>query len=153
MITNAQLNAALELHLPWVVEFAPWVPVPGSAISGAWGIQDSDDRLYRGDFNNAGANTNWIEWPVVLGAGTWTLAILGTTYLDGGILTCSLDGSTIGTIDQYSGGVVVNARGFVTDFVVATSGKKAFRIATATKNASSSSYQARIAHIAFTRTA
>lgn len=153
MITSAQADVAIEAMLPWVVAFEPWVPVPGSAISGSWSIVDSDDRLYRGSFESAGANTDFIEWPVVLGAGTWTLQVMGTTYLESGIMTCSLDGSTIGTMDWYSAGAVNNVRKYVSDFAVAASGKKSFRIATSTKNASSSGYTVRVQHIAFTRTA
>lgn len=101
----------------------------------------------------ATVQNNYVEWERVLGAGTWSMRVQHATTSGGGIITPSIDGVDLSTIDTYSAGSVFTAQTTITGIVIATTGAKLIRFRVNTKNASSSAYDQRIAAVTFTRTA
>jgi hypothetical protein len=104
-------------------------------------------RIYTLDQNN------YLEYPILMAAGTWRLDHITDRNLDRAIHTVSLDGSNVGTYDCYAAGVLTYDIYYsITGISVATAGVKLLRFTAATKNASSSSYTMVLSYICLTRT-
>ncbi len=56
------------------------------------------------------------------------------------IMTFSLDGADIGSVDAYGAAIEQNARANISSIAVATSGMHTLRVRTDAKNAASSNY-------------
>lgn len=136
---------------PSVVKLHPWAAP--SSQSGSSSIALVAGRLYDAEFLNGGLVTDYLEWPVILAAGTWKLQVVGTQFTDAAILSWSLDGVVFGTIDQYAATAQIDVIQTITDIQVGSSGKKLLRVASSTKNASSSGFTARMTHISMLKTA
>jgi hypothetical protein len=97
-------------------------------------------------------SSGWLEWDITLAAGTFTIDLICFRNPDAGIATLSLDGTTVGTLDLY---VAIGNPAVLSlaNVVVATGGKKVFRIASGTKNPSSSGFFIRYAASIIRRTA
>lgn len=146
-------RAGILAPFPWLVEIHPWEPT--SAQSGGWQFVLTSGRLYDGEWinNSTSLATDYLEWPVVLAAGTWSLQIVGTKFSDAAILAFSLDSAPICTIDQYAASAQISVIQRVDGINVSGSGKKLLRLATSTRNVSSSGFFARLVHISLVRTA
>jgi hypothetical protein len=118
-------------------------PVPQPSASHLWnevGISSQAwNNAYRRSFP-AGDETSYLEWKVPIGAGTWDLAVTYVTSPDAGIMTFSLDGALIGTVDGYEAASSYNVENVFHNVPVATSGIHTLRVETATKNAASTNF-------------
>jgi hypothetical protein len=98
---------------------------------------------YRSSFPN-GTEESFLEWDVPLQAGTYALDVVHVKSDDAGVLSLSLDGSSLGPgIDAYrpqADGFAFNEIGTFSDVEVATTGIHTLRIATPTKNEASTGY-------------
>jgi hypothetical protein len=141
---------------PWTIHINPYL-VPATATPNPWTIDAgaaNGERITNGFlYNSPGAVNDEIGWDVVLAAGTWTFSLLYTKISPGGIITVSLDGSSLGTIDTYNAATTPNQRASITGISVASSGKKRLLLKMATKNASSSNYWAALQALGLIRTA
>ena len=62
-----------------------------------------------------------VSWDLGLAAGTWSLIILGITQGFYGTMTCTLGGTSLGTMDWTTGAAEANKS--ITGITVATTGK------------------------------
>jgi hypothetical protein len=126
-----------------------------TVVQGTWGITVLNTTVMCAYVQNATgvAVNDEITFPVALSAGTWTIQMIQHTFTDRGIATFRLDGVSVGTIDGYSAGSVLNAIGSIAGVVVAASGKKVLSIKMATKNASSTNFNLLTPLISLVRTA
>lgn len=77
-------------------------------------------------FSNTNQN-NEVTWAVPIGAGTWSISALVTQRTTSGIITWSIDGTSVGTTDTRAGATVRNAIVTVTGIVVTIGGSKLLR--------------------------
>jgi hypothetical protein len=85
------------------------------------------------------ANGDWIEWEVLLDAGTWALDLIWARDPSLGIVDFTLGATAVGTQDMY-GGAASNAVTTFSGIAVASAGTYALRATINGKNASSSNY-------------
>lgn len=116
-------------------------------------VHNSVDFLNVRRLNGASnADQAWVEWETnPLLSGTWAFSLLHTAGSNRGIYTVTLDGATIATVDGYAASDTTT-RSLVTGISVPTDGAKTLRIATSTKNPSSSSYRGVISALSLQRT-
>ena len=148
---DVTLRALIEATLPWMVSIDPFLPAKSNINRDT--IDVNYTRVNCAVKASSGAQDDEIAWDIVLGAGTWTLQLMGTTYTDTGIYTVKFDGVTKGTIDGYSGTAAQNALSNLTGIVVPLTKKIELKLVLATKNDTSSSYVGRINAIRLLRTA
>lgn len=103
------------------------------------------------DSGPAGAASISYKFP--MSAGTYSIEIVAyaDTYMP--IVTAKIDGTTVGTVDFYKTGGIVQREGAITGITVATSGTKTVNLTNATKNASSSGYTFYLMALRILRTA
>ena len=135
--------------LPYSVFIAP-SDIP-SASSGTWTLSVQSTML--GGMKILGPNTqnSYIEWPVLVAAGTYRLTLVYPKNNDYGIVTVALDGATLGTIDEYAASGSANSVTQISDIAI-TAGLHLLRFTMATKNASSGAYHGNIQAISLLRT-
>jgi hypothetical protein len=118
-------------------------PVPRPTASNLWDDVFVSDRVwnnaYRRSYPNGDA-TSWIEWKLPIGAGTWDISITYASSPDAGIMTASLDGHDVGSVDGYSDTTSYNLEGMIHNVVVGESGMHMLRIRTDAKNDLSAGY-------------
>lgn len=127
-----------------------------SIVAGTWTNQSPQASQYKNGwlYNGAGAALNdEITYKVFLQAGTYTVSFLSLTNTDCPIITITLGGVSLGTIDFYTASTVFNALKQVTGVALPTSGVQTLDIKITGKNASSGAYILRLTSINFTRTA
>lgn len=130
------------------------VPFISSTASSAWStLVVSTSALMCGYRRTDGTINAYIEFPVLLSPGTWTITFLTTTDTDRGIYTVTLDGTSVGTVDGYAASNNHNVELSITGISVATGGRKLLRLTMATKNASSSAYYGYLSILVCKRTA
>ncbi len=95
---------------------------------------------------NTAAQNDAFTHQFYIAAGTYTFYAFGLTYLDAAIVTWSIDGGSIGTMDWYSAGLGPNTIKSIGSVVIATSGLHTLAGVAATKNASSSAYNLYLNH-------
>lgn len=148
------------LPLPaWGIELDP--KATPDASSGTWVINVSNTQPTCGGLRNNPAvqNDRADFYLPPIAAGTWTFELLYYQTSSGGIVTVQLDDgagsfTTLGTLDLYAASTTFNVRGSITGVVIASKiDKPTIRFLMATKNASSSGYQASISHLRALRTA
>lgn len=98
-------------------------------------------------------NTAYVEYPVLLQAGTWRLDAISDKANTRAILTFSIDGVSVGTQDAYAASPSANFEASVTGIVVAATGVKTLRVSNPTKNASSSGYAGVLSQLVMRKTA
>lgn len=131
-----------------IVPFGFWEHVVGDA--GARGqISDSLGGGYR-QTNTLNDETGWY---VPLMSGTWALDVIYRSRTEGGIVTVSIDGSSVGTIDTYNAAPGANAVATITGISVASSKMALLKFTTTSKHASSAGYRFYNQHIALRKTA
>lgn len=126
---------------------------PTAIVQGTWGISALTGQYKAFAYLNAGAINDEINFKVMLQAGTYTFSVLTDTDVNRGIITFSVDGSSVGTQDCYSSSTVHNVTKSVTGISVATSGIHTISYKMASKNASSSNYIVVLSVLSFIRTA
>ena len=129
------------------------VYLPPAARSGFGTISINASRIGNASRSGSVVQNSYIEWNLLLGAGTWAVDVITSTYNGSGIITVSIDGSSVGTIDLYSASVLDNVQQSLTGISVAATGVKAVRLTMATKNAGSSAYDCVINGLQLRRTA
>lgn len=95
---------------------------------------------------------SYLEYPVLLGPGTWKADIVHDVVNNCGIVTPALDGTGYPTFDCYNGVDTDNVINTVSNIVVASGGVKLFRLTVASKRAASSGYNFECQAIIFTLT-
>ena len=95
--------------------------------------------MYRSSFP-AGDQKSYLEWQLPLAAGTWSMEVTHVTADDAGIMTFSIDGADIGSVDAYAPAIEENAQANIAKISVATSGMHTLRVRTDAKNVASSNY-------------
>lgn len=119
-----------------------------------WGSPTLNPGFWWQTFHgSSGAQNDECNYDVILAAGTWNFELIHQARADAGIYNLQLDGVTVGTIDGYNIGTVVNTRSSINGIVVAATGVKRLKLKMATKNASSSSYIGSVAGAQLLRTA
>jgi hypothetical protein len=113
--------------------------------------QDNFDRLYhngfayhngyRGASGDAGATASW---KVALAPGTYVLDLLYVAWPDAGIMSWSLDGNPIGSVDGYDAAGEFNRSASLPGIVATGSEVKTLTVTVADKNAAASEYAAYI---------
>lgn len=138
--------------LPWQVVVFPSLGY-FSTTNGTVTVTQDSAALFGGYRRATTLVNDEMVWKVQLGAGTWTVTVVSTHAANAPILTATLDGTSIGTIDLYGAGTTKNSQDSLTGVSVATSGVYSFKLAALSKNASSSAYIAQVYAITFIRTA
>lgn len=146
-IATLDVNAAEDWRID-IVPLAGTVAMTGSVLAFAAAV------LYGGYvYNSSAAQNDEYGWDVVLAAGTWRLDFVFRKNNNYGIVTVNLDGTSLGTVDEYNSSQTDGNVGSITGFTVATTGKKRLSFKAATKNASSAGYFVVCQGLALTRTA
>jgi hypothetical protein len=94
-----------------------------------------------GGYALSSAQNDFIDYDVLLEAGTYELVLIHHRHTTRGIYTVTMDGgASLGTIDGYNAGGGLATRSTITGIVVGTTAIHTFRFAMLTKNGSSSNY-------------
>lgn len=137
-----------QVVCPWIVDVNPLTTLHNSGWSYVtWNTAATSPIGFVGyTRNSSGTQGDWLEVPVVIGAGSWAVELVHATSADAGIVHLFLDDTAIGTIDTYSNDSppVFGASGVVTGIVVARDGKHVLRLAVDSKSSSSSGYAVRL---------
>jgi Concanavalin A-like lectin/glucanases superfamily len=154
--TNGVLDAYIGsawagLNMPWQVPLF-FYATPYSIGQGTWVTETTSNIGTAYMENTSSATGDNATWLVELGAGTYTIDFFYQKYTSNGILTITLDGNSVTTIDTYAASI---AQGHTQVTGVTVTGSKAhsLEVLINTKNASSSSYECEIVCAIFTRTA
>lgn len=136
---------------PWTVQIIP--------AAGGWVENQDYDLLVQNNqfvlcsaLDASGVVNAYVGWDIVLSPGTWTMEVMYKRDVDSGILTITLDGTTIATIDTY-GSSAVNTTSTTTGIVTTSSTTARLKVTVATKNASADRYRGKLNLISFKRTA
>lgn len=141
-----------DTEMPWYLEWPGLDPFGNCAVARTgWATvhtaSDGSVQLSIGSTAQGGgmqyggtAQNDSVEWDIVLAAGTWTIQFECVKFSDCGIVTISVDGSDVGTIDTYAAGATYNQIVSLANIVIASTGKKRIKFMIATKNASSSGF-------------
>lgn len=127
-----------------------------TASVGAWVSQYYADTDTGGVFqgfvsqDNPANQNDSASFDFACGAGTYTLELMHLLGNNRAIYTVKIDGTTIGTIDAYSAGLVY-ARSKLTGIAI-TAGQHVLTLLLATKNASSAGYDALLERAVLTQT-
>lgn len=144
--------AIVKHRYPSIVDIDPFLPASRSDIAPTWSVNSS--LFYNGYINLSPASTaHYIEWDISQCSGVWTLEIMLEKGSDRAIMTLSIDGTVVGTIDGYSSSTVQNFLGTIANIGISRSGIHTLRLATPTKNASSTNYNIVLQHLRLRRTA
>lgn len=144
-----------DQHMPWTIDVNAFgVPATQTnwntiTIGSAGGLH----LIHNAVRDSSAAQNDEIGWDVILAAGTWTIELIHRSWSDRGIYAVSLAGSSVGTIDGYTGSDTPNTRSTINGISVASTGKKRLLLKMATKNGSSSNYRGAIQHVRLLRTA
>jgi|GEM_PF-1769189 len=126
------------------------------ATVGTWTptyLTNTDTTNFVGWVNvSDGTQNDSITFDFACNAGTHTLEFFHLPFQSRGIYTLQIDGTTVGTIDGYTTGLVPT-RSVLTGIVVSTSGQHTLTVLMATKNPSSSGYLGMIDRAILTQTA
>lgn len=113
-----------------------WVPAmaPSRASTGAWIWTQSTAHWFGVSFQSSGAQSEWVEYDVLLQAGTYDLTLLNRKGPNLAIYTVSLDGTDVGAVDGYSA-TSINGKEVVAGLTVASSGVHTLKLRVDTRNA------------------
>lgn len=144
-------SSALSSTLPWQIDINVFSTAATQTNFNT--ITQSSLHLMGGYRGTTAHQNAEVGWDVILAAGTWTITIGHAENTSYGIYTVSLDGSSVGTVDGYNASATSNVVDTITGVTVATTGKKRLLLKMATKNASSTNYDAVLYFVSLTRTA
>ena len=111
-------------------------------------VGDNPDRRQSG-----GAQNDFVEWEVPLQAGQYTVTLTYQSLTSGGIATCALNGTSVGTIDTYSASPASTVVGSLTGVAVSSTDNHLVRFTASNRNASSTGTALRIRGVSFLKTA
>jgi hypothetical protein len=97
------------------------------------------NNAYRSSYPG-GDSTSFLEWRIPIGAGTWAISTTFVSSPDAGIMTFSIDGADVGSVDGYEDPGTYNVNADISDVGIATSGLHTVRVRTETKNLASAGY-------------
>lgn len=139
----------------WAVPVPTLISPSGAANVGTWAIAVDTASILCGYMRNSSNAQNdlWDVPNLQLDAGTYAFQEIAPTNNDAAIGTVLLDGSSVGTFDQYTATLTYNVVKTITGIVVATSGAHHLQVKAATKNASSSGFVLRLCSMQMIRTA
>ncbi len=102
-------------------------------------------------FNSTPAQNNSLTYQFGVSGGTYTIAFLTPTFNNAAIMTVLIDNVSVGTIDLYTAGSVLNVTKTLTSISI-SQGSHTITLKAATKNASSSGFQMDISPFEMWRT-
>ena len=147
--TTAESNAGADLDdLPWQAHVPP---VASSAATGPMTLLQSSTYAWGTLVRLTSTLNHYVEYKVDLKQGTFALDLYFARDGNRAILTVAIDGTDVGTIDQY-GATELNSLATLTGITVATSGVHTVRLTAATKHASSTGYDSYVNWIKFRKT-
>ena len=137
LATDAELLATA----PYAAMIDCAVMMPSAATAG-WAQAYSAASIGNGVITSAATEDAYLEWSVVLAAGTYSLKSWHAEDASYGIATIAIDGGTaLGTtIDCYAAAPAVNETEVIAGINIPTTGRHAIRLTAETKNGSSSAY-------------
>lgn len=140
------------IYAPPFIQIIPWAAYVDTV--GTWvNFQSSTVAGGVGFLNGSAAQNDSITFTVPMQqGGVYDICIVGSTGNNQGIATVTIDGATVGTIDTYSAGSVLNVHNEVSGVTVDSTGIKELKLTMATKNPSSSAYIIGLSAISVTRT-
>lgn len=150
---------------PWRVTIFPVIEKP-NASAGTWAaaywngenlnspiLKSNVSTVYvAGMQNSSSAQNDYVQYELPLSAGTWSIYVWVRKSTNTGIITVSIGGSSLGTLDTYAASVAYTEMS-ITGFSIATGGILSLRLEVTSKNASSSSYNVGLFSIHLVRTA
>lgn len=131
-----------------------WIRIPRSDLS-PWNINiDCLPDATNTDWNNVAVDATAvyaaykttfaegavIQWDEIIGAGVWSLCVMGTVGVHMGIITVKIDGVAVGTLDFYAAAALNNVVKTLADFTVGRTGKKTISLHVDTKNVASDAF-------------
>lgn len=144
---SAQSDGWKDIDLPWCIPIDPAKVAPYSATGFA------SQLGLAGNYAQMTALNDEAVFKLLFGPGTWTFNLWRTLFSSYGILTVSIDGTTVATLDNYSGAPINPGFVATTGITISAPGVYDVKLKTTSKNASSSNYNQRIWGFDFTRTA
>lgn len=129
--------------LPRRIEIVPWGFPKATVLGPGYARNQNNARLgggWGGGSGTSGNNGDYMEWDVLLDAGTWAVDAIYPKNTGQAIAEVLIDGVSVGTVDTYAASGSNNNVTTWTGFTVATPGYYTVRWAANGKNASSSSY-------------
>ena len=118
-----------------------------------WNTVAAAASYIMGGYNqSSNVQNDEISWAVSLDSGTWALEVMHPTTTDAGIITVTIDGTSVGTIDQYSATLTRNVKTLIPGISVAAAGTKTLKFAMLTKNASATAYRGYVQWVTLRRT-
>ncbi len=131
-----------------------WIPIPSpwSAQSGSVSVVASSSQMYAVVAFGSGVG-HYYQWSTRLTGGTWAMHLLFGRTTTGGIITPSVAGVDLATIDTYNSSTTPNIPATYSGLVVASSAVVPIRFRVDAKNPSSSAYESRINGLWLERTA
>jgi len=142
---DADLALVASIGAPWIDHvFIPTSARYPDTVVGSWAQVSA--AAVGGGYTTSGstADQSYTYARLPLRAGTYSLRVYRRTTATSGIMTITLGGSSVGTVDGYSAGNVNDVLSTITGIVVATSGFYDLVVTNPTKNASSSNYDMRL---------
>lgn len=137
--TPAQVAADLSTLWERRIHLSPFDKP--DTVSGTWTLVNQSAAIYCGYSESGTAATeSWTFADLPLEAGTWEVSVLYRSTTNRGIMTLTLGGASIGTIDQYSGAGTNNVVTSISGITVAANARLDLVLTNPTKNASSSAY-------------
>jgi len=120
-------------------------------IQGTWALYIYITQFLAGwVYNEPGAALDdEIEYQLSLPKGYYNITFFGLKHTAGGIITYSIDGNDIQTIDLYAPATVWNHKETIHDVWIPTSGKHILRIKVRGKNVASSGYVSYMTYMTF----
>lgn len=135
---------------PYMVHIVP-SDIP-SASSGTWTLAAASGALGGMSLTCSTTQNSYIEWPVLVAAGTYRITLVHGVGAAYGIYTVAVDGATVGTVDGYAAGTADDTVTQVSSVALAA-GNHLLRLTMATKHPFSTNYTALLQHVALLRTA
>jgi len=121
---------------PWVININCLAP----ATNTGWDNVSIDATAVYAAYKTTFAQNSILEWEEIIGAGVWSLSIMGTQGAHMAIITVKIDDVAVGTLDFYNAASLNNIIKTLADFPVARTGKHKITLINATKNAAADAY-------------
>lgn len=140
----------------WHIDIFPWMNWKAETVtvSGTISRINLSTALGMGYlYCNPGSVQKYVTWDTALTAGTWTLTLIYRSSNDFGVVTPSIDGSDLATLDCYNASTTGNLVQQWAGINVPSDGVVELKLRVDSKNASSSNYRSQYQLINFTRTA
>ena len=136
---------------PWMFHIDPTAPSKANLNFNTLSL--SSGLLHNSQVESSGADGDYLDFDVLVPAGTWNFTLIHNRNLNHGIYSIQFDLVEQGTIDGYYASNSPNTYSTLTGIVVPVNKKFVLRIKISGKNASSSGYFGSIQEIHFRRTA